>query len=243
LTLALTNNCGTTISNITPSINTNGGPVSIQSGPTPATITTLAAGATSSINWVYQINSSAASNPFAFSALAVGVAPALVSSTAISQTVTRGEFAALVNPTVTNASSTNVELTWQVTNNGCARAKSVAITYPAGWVWGGDAYSLVDLSASNSVETWASSGTNPVTFASPDIPSQMPQTFGGDFDLVFSSTPATAGTSGFTVNVTDANNITVPATPASVSVTVNPFSAGAGGLNNATNGIWREVIP
>ena len=130
-------------------------------------------------------------------------------------------------------------MTWTSTNNGCAAVNSVAITIPAGWVWANDAYSLVDLSAINSVETWVASGANPVTFTSPNVASRLPQTFGGDFTLVFSATPASAVISNFTVNVTDANGVVIPVT---VPVTVNPFKD-PNGLNSVTSKIWREQIP
>lgn len=239
LTLALTNYCGSTLTTVTPTLATTG-PATLVSGPTPATIASLASGAATSVNWTYQINSSAATNPFTFSGSATSASPAVTSPTATSPTITRGEYPTVVNPSVTDASSTNVELTWSVTNSGCAAAKSVAVTFPAGWTWANDAYSLVNLSAINPVETWVASGTNPVTFTSPDIPNQLPLTFGGNFSLVFSATPATAGSSSFTVGVTDANNITVSAP---VSVTVNPYNSAAGGLNFLTNDTWREAFP
>jgi hypothetical protein len=239
LTLALTNNCGSPLTTVTPTLST-AGPATLVSGPTPASIASLAVGATAPVNWTYQINSSVATNPFTFTGGATSAAPALTAPAATSPVITRGEFPTVINPLVTDASSTNVELAWTVTNNGCAAAKSVAVTFPAGWVWANDAYSLVNLSAVNPVETWTSSGANPVTFASPDIPNQLPQTFSGDFGLVFSATPASAGTSSFTIGVTDANNITINVP---VSVTVNPYNSGAGGLNSVTNKSWREVIP
>ena len=246
LTLALTNNCAVALTNLTPTLATTG-PASKVSGATPAIIASLAAGASAPVSWTYTIDPGAATNPFTFTGGATSAAPgpALTAPTATSPTITPGGFPTVVNPLVTNASSTNVELTWTVTSSGCAAAKSVAITIPAvpaGWVWANDAYSLVDLSATNSVETWVASGANPVTFASPDIPNQMPPspTLNGDFSLVFSATPASAGTSTFKVNVTDANGVVVPV---SVPVTVNPFDPI--GLNNVTNGIriWREQFP
>jgi hypothetical protein len=145
----------------------------------------------------------------------------------------------VVGPNVTNASSTNVELSWDVTNNGCAAANSVAVTIPAGWVWANDAYSLVNLNATTFTENWVASGANPVTFTSPNVPSQLPLTFDGDFNLVFSATPATAGTSIFTINVTDATGFVVSVP---VSVTVNPY-ANSDGLNNAGISSWREQFP
>jgi hypothetical protein len=226
------------LNNVTPVLATSG-PAALLSGPTPATIPTLPALSTIPVNWVYQINNAAATNPFTFNGSAIHSLPSPPAATAVSPSIKRGEFPSVVNPSVTNASSTNVELTWSVTNSGCAAVRSVAINFPLGWVWANDAYSVVNLSATNPVETWVASGTNPVIFASPDLANQLPLGFSGDFSLVFSSTPSGAGTSGFSLDVTDANNITINVP---VSVTVNPFNAGAGGLNSVTNKIWREQI-
>jgi hypothetical protein len=242
LRVGLTNNCAVTFNTVTPTLNPPAGPVTLVSGPTPASIASIAVGTTATVNWVYQINNAAvppATNPFTFTASATSVSPALTAPAATSPFITRGEFPITVNPPVTNATSTNVELTWTATNSGCANVNSVAVTIPAGWVSANDAYSLVDLSAINSVETWVPTGANPVTFTSPDVPNQLPQSFGGDFSLVFSATPASAGVSNFTVNVTDANGVTVPV---NVPVTVNPFKD-PNGLNSVTNRMWREQVP
>jgi hypothetical protein len=238
LTLALTNNCLASTTTVTPSLATSG-PATLVSGPTPAAIATLAAGATTTVAWVYQVNSSAATSPFTFSGAAISASPPLSAPAAISPVITRGEFPTSVSPTATSAASTNVELIWSVTNSGCADVRSVAVTIPAGWTWANEAYSLVDLSAANSVETWLASGANPITFSSPDIANRLPATFGGDYSLVFSATPPSAGISNFTVNVTDANGVVIPVT---VPVTVNPYSTGTSGLNSVINRMWREQI-
>ena len=239
LTMLLTNSCASALTTVTPTISTTG-PATLVSGPTPATIASIpASGGTASVGWVYQLNTAAATNPFTFTGSATSASPALTTPLAASPSILRGEFGVVLTPATTNASSTNVELDWDVTNNGCAAANSVAVTAPAGWVWANDAYSLVNLNATTAVETWVPSGTNPVTFTSPNIASQLPLAFDGDFFLVFSATPATAGTSIFNVNVTDANGdvVSVP-----VSVTVNPY-ADADGLNNVNNNAWREQFP
>jgi hypothetical protein len=239
LRMALKNNCTSPINTVTPALNPPAGPVTLVSGPTPATIGSIAVGATATVDWVYQINNSAATNPFTFVGSATSLSPALTAPAATSPGVTRGEFPIAVNPLVTNASSSNVEMTWTPTNNGCAAVNSVAISIPAGWVWANDAYSLVDLSAINSVETWVASGANPVTFTAPNVANRLPQSFGGDFSLVFSATPASTTTSNFTVNVTDANGAAISV---AVPVTVSPFKD-PNGLNSVTTTIWREQIP
>ena len=240
LTMLLTNSCAVALTTVTPVLSTIPGWAMPVSGPTPATVPSIAAnGGTASVGWVYQLTTTAATNPFPFTGSATSASPFKTTPAAASPSIQRGEFDIALTPSVTNASSTNVELDWDVTNNGCAAANSVAVTYPAGWVWANDAYSLVNLNATTAVETWVASGANPVTFTSPNIPNQLPQTFDGDFFLVFSATPASGGTSIFSVNVTDATGavVSVP-----VNVTVNPY-ADADGLNNVNNNSWREQFP
>ena len=237
VTMTIANNTGAAITAITGSLTpVAGAPVTFVSGPTPATIASMATATSATVNWIYSINNTGTTNPFSFSGSAAGTSGApLTTPTAISALVTRGGFVATMSPTTTNAGSTNSELTFSVTNNGCANVNSVAITAPAGWTWGNDAYSLVDLSAVSAIETWTTSGVNPVTFTAPNVAGQMPQTFGGAFSLVYSATPASATTSTFALRVTDANGAFADLT---LDVTVNAFKAGA--LNSATNKSGRE---
>ncbi len=215
-----------------------GAPVTLVSGPTPASIASIAASGSGSFTWVYQVNSVGTTNPFTFSGSATGTRNgSTVTSPNSTSTpgTTRGIFVATVNPTVTNAGSGSVELTFDIANSGCASVNSVAITIPAGWTYAGDAYSLVNLTSTTSIETWTVAGANPITFTAPNVAGQLPVTFNGDFSLVFSATPAAATTSVFNVRVTDANGafLDIP-----LSVTVNAFKSGT--LNSATSKAWRE---
>ena len=246
VTMKLTDGYPYSILNVTPTLTpVAGAPLTYVSGPTPAppiaTIATTPPAASTVVNWVYQVNSNTpATDPFNFGGSATGTgntagSPVMTTPLAQSASIARGEFLIVVNPTITNTSSANVEMTWTLTNNGCAAVNSVAISVPAGWVWANDAYSLVSLSAVNAIETWVVSGANPVTFTAPISASQLPQTFSGNFSLVFSATPTSVTTSVFSVTVTDAAGavVVIP-----VNVTVNPFLAG--GLNDAKNKVWRE---
>ncbi len=237
ITMTLVNGYPYSITNITPTLTpVAGAPVTLVSGPTPATVATLAAGANTNITWTYQVNSVGATNPFTFSGSATGTAntvgnPPVTTPTAISASITRGDFAGTISPTAVNASSTNVEMTVTITNNGCAAVNSVAITPPGGWAASADTYSVVTLAA-GPVETWTVAGT---TFTSPNAANQMPVAFGGDFAVVFSSTPVATGAGTFTVRVTDANGLfaDVP-----LGITVSAYLSGT--LNNADTRAWRE---
>ncbi len=242
ITVTMTVTNGSTVftaTNVTPTLTpVAGAPVTAVSGPTPASIASIGASSSGVFTWVYQVNSTGATNPFNFTGSATGTRNALpVTSPTSTSTpsTTRGSFPVIVNPVATNAGSTNAEQTFTVINSGCTAVNSVGITFPAGWTWANDSYSLVSLSAASAIETWTASGANPVTFTAPNAAGQIPLTFSGDFSLVFSATPPATTTSVFTVRVTDATGafLDVP-----VSVTVNAFKTGT--LNNATNKIWRE---
>lgn len=234
------------ITGVTPTLTpVAGAPVTLVSGPTPASIASIPVATTppftpgtGTFTWVYQLNSTGATNPFTFSGSATGTrnAATITTPTTISTpSTTRGGFSVVVNPTATNAGSTNAEQIFTVTNSGCTTVNSVAITAPSGWTSSTDLYSLVNLSAASAIETWTTSGTNPVTFTAPNLASQLPLTFSGSFAIVFASTPSSSTTSVFTLRVTDANGAfqDIPA-----SVTVNSFKTGA--LNDAINKAWRE---
>lgn len=215
-----------------------GAPVTIVSGPTPASVASIGVSSSTTFTWVYQLNSTGTTNPFTFSGSATGTRNGLTITTPTSistPSTMRGSFAAIVDPTSTNAGSTNTELIFTVVNSGCANINSVAVPVPAGWTWANDAYSLVNLSAVSTIETWTVSGTNPVTFTAPNVAGQIPLTFSGSFSLVFSATPSAATTSVFTLRVTDAVGVFVDVP---VNITVNAFKTGT--LNNAANKIWRE---
>ena len=236
------------ITSVTPTLTPiTGAPVTAVSGPTPPSAATIPVASSSTtpssttFTWIYQLNATGATSPFTFSGSASGTRNGVAISTlnplpSISTPpTTRGTFLPTVSPTTTNAGSTNTELTFSVTNNGCFAVNSVAIGIPAGWIAAGDTYSLVNVSAGSSIETWTASGAGPVTFTAPNVAGQMPLTFSGSFSVVFSGTPAGVTISTFTLRVTDANGFfaDVP-----VNVTLTAFKTGA--LNNATNKIWRE---
>lgn len=240
ITMTINNNTGSTITAVSGSVSpVAGAPVAYVSGPTPASIASIANLGSAAVTWVYTMTVAGATNPFTFSGSASGTSGSLLTTPiATTSALTRGNFPATVSPTSTNAGSTNTEVTFTITNNGCANVNSVAVTAPGGWTFGGDAYSLVNLSAANAIETWTASGTNPVTFAAPNAAGQMPQTFSGDFSLVFSATPSAATTSAFTLRVTDATGAFVDLPVTNTTVTVNAFKSGT--LNSAVNKSWRE---
>src|SRR5205807_9022428 len=113
----------------------------------------------------------------------------------------------------------------------------VTFAAPAGWRASSDVYSIVTDTLGNSLEnTWTVSGT---AFSAPNPAAQMPTDKTGDCSVVFSATPSSAGTSVFTVSVTDGTNTANHNGP-ETTVTVNAF--GSGTLNQTQPSIWREVF-
>lgn len=237
VTMTIVNNTGSTITAISGSLTPAlGAPVTYVSGPTPASVASLATGSSTVMTWTYVANATGATNPFTFSGSASGTSGStLTTPTATTSNITRGLFTVVSDVITTNASSTNQQIGFNVVNSGCANVSSVAVTPATGWVFSGDSYSLVNLSAASSIETWTASGTSPVTFLSPNSAGQIPITFSGEFFLVFSTTPAAATTSVFSLRVTDSTGafVDVP-----VSIVVNAYKSGV--LNNSSSKSWRE---
>ena len=235
----VTNNTGSTISNVTPSALTRLGTATIGtfSGPAPASVASLANGVMASFTWTAPVTgvvpAAGAKPTFFVSATASANGGGITSPVATSNTEDLDDYLAAVTPvTALNAGSSNAEINWSVTDRGCADVSQVQILVPGGWTFGGDAYSLVTNTLALSVETWTTSGT---TFSAPNATDRMGLDRDGDFNLVFSATPASAGVYSFTVRITDTTGRIVDrVTP----VTVNPF--GTGGANDAAGGVWRE---
>ena len=165
-------------------------------------------------------------------------AGSIASPVVTSNTVDVDDYVVSVAPASTNASSTNEELTWTVTNRGCANVNSVAVTVPVGWAFGGDAYSLVTDTTLTDIETWTVSGTTftaPLNNAPLADPGRMRLDQNGQFMLVFPATPTVTGNSNFTVRVTDENGTFIDKT---TTVPVNALAPG--GANAARPRAWRE---
>jgi hypothetical protein len=138
----------------------------------------------------------------------------------------------------TNASSTNEEITWTFTNNGCAPTNNVALDIP-GWVWGGgseDSYSLVDTGGGALVENrWTTTQTgSTVTFTALTVADRLGVGEDGEYRLTFSSTSNTTGSS-ITITITDANGY-----PSTISSTVTVNSYNFNSLNDASGLTWQE---
>ncbi len=247
VTMTLTNSAPNAIINVTPTLNPSvGAPVVFVSGPTPAAPNgpiPASNGGSFIFTWVYQISGGIPGQTFTFSGSASGTEQGTGTPrstlTTTSSTLTEGGYTITITPAATNASSSNEAISWTFINQGCAAVTSVSIAYPVGWSWGGDAYSLVENSPANLIETWTFSapGSNPVVFTAPSVAERLMLAGGGDFGLVFTATPAatTPPPVNFTIVTTDANGRSDTDT---VPITVNVFNFSS--LNEATTESYRE---
>ncbi|HLF87179.1 MAG TPA: hypothetical protein VI584_08860, partial [Nitrospiria bacterium] len=239
VTMNLSNFTAGTITNVTPSLTPGGTATkTLLSGPTPTPPINIAANGTAAFSWTYRIIGTL-DQTYSFSGGAVGSSTAIVSPSSPGRV---GDYTVSMSLDKTNATSTNQELTWTITNKGCAAVQSVSVSYPAGWTWDNDAYSLVDPdplcpTTPIPIETWIVSGSNPISFSAPSSQCRILIDFDGNFSLVFSSTPTATGVSSFSMAITDANSLSRALT---TTVTVNPFNFE--GLNTAGTETYREEL-
>lgn len=232
VTMSLSNFTASAITNVTPSITPAGTATkTLLTGPTPTPPINIPANSTTTFTWTYRITG-ILDDTYSFSGGATGSSAATVSP---SNQGSVGDFTVSMFSNQTNASSTNQELTWTVTNKGCAAIQSVSVSYPAGWIYSNDSYSLINATD----ESWTTTGSNPILFSAPASANQMPVNAGGDFMIVFSAMPTTTGANTFNVTITDANATPIVKTYA-ISVTVNPFNSSPGGPNAADTEVWKE---
>ena len=251
VTMRLTNGFAYNIINVAPALAPSAGaPVVYVSGPSPAAPAgpVPANGGTFDFTWVYRMSGGAPGQAFTFNGSAAGTGqtggnPARTTPlSASAPPSTRGGFDPVLNPVSTNAGSTLEELTWTIINQGCGEVNQVSVTMPAGWPWNNDAYSLVQESAGNYVETWSvsSAGSNPIVFTAPTALDRYPVGLDGKFSVVFTGTPAASGVNSISIIVTDENGQSETNIR---QITVNPYDNATPGQGNYTGtGSWGEVI-
>lgn len=257
-TMTVTNNTGSTVTNITPSTLTatttpGGGTIAVGafSSPSPVCIASIANGSSGTFTWTASITGTLGSPKPTFYVTGstlynrTGSCPVpsggTSSVTANSTLEDLDGYVVSLTPAATNASSTNEEIVWSITNYGCEAIQQVSIagSIPAGWAWtGGDSYSLV---SDTNLETWTVGGANPpVVFASPALADRLPKLQSGIFSLVFPTTPTPAvipTTYTFNITITDANATPIVKT-LPTTITVDAFDST--GPNKADTEVWKE---
>lgn len=230
-TMTVTNTTGAAVTNVTPSALTRFGTAIIGAftGPSPASIASLANNTSGTFTWTAPVTGSI-DQTYYVTGFATATGP-ITTAVATSNTEDLEGYTVTVTPLSTNANSRNQEFTWTFNNRGCDNTNQVAIAIPGGWTFSGDGYAVVTNTLLADVDTW---GTGP-TFTAPNATDRIPVGRDGDFNLLFSSTPAITGSYTFNIAITDATGRTdtLPTT-----VTVNPF--GSDGKNSTETEVWRE---
>lgn len=141
-----------------------------------------------------------------------------------------------ISPSATNAGSTNQDIKWSIVNYGCGNIDQVMISPSPGWTLSSDGYAVVTNTSGTEVDSWTLAGT---TFTSPDPTDRMPIGMSGEFSLLFSGTPSSAGNYTFNITITDDQSTPLVKTVQTM-ITVNPFKTG--GLNATDTGVWQEEV-
>ncbi|MDH4163661.1 MAG: NEW3 domain-containing protein [Nitrospirota bacterium] len=135
VTMTVTNNGSTSIQGISPTLNPPAGSSHV-SGPSPASVGNLAAGASSSFQWTYTLTG-AVGSVFTFTGFATdngGVNS--LPNPSVSNPVVISAYSVTVSPATVASGSANVTFTFRVTNNGGYGLQQVLITPPsAGFVY------------------------------------------------------------------------------------------------------------
>lgn len=247
-TMTVTNWTGVAINAVTPSALTSyvtgTAAIGAFTGPAPGSIATLAHGATGTFIWTATVTGSV-NDAYSVTGYAASGGPRTLTVTSNTQEI--NGYTISVNPASTYAGSTNQHLAWTITNYGCSTVTDnptninrAAIAVPGGWTQSTDVYALAANTLFDLVETWTISGT---TFTAPNATERIPFTGTGMVDLVFAATPAAAGTTDFTITITDDTGTprTLLTAVGSGSVTVNPYNNATPGQGNYTGiAVWQE---
>ncbi len=228
----------TPLTNVQPSTPVNSGSASINSlsAPNPASIPSLNSGTSGPFAWTAQVSGNTGATVMV-TAHANGTDPLFnvrQSNDATSPSVTLNGYPVSVSPSAVNASSTNWEVTWVVTNSGCNPVTKVSIPIPTNWTWTGMAYALVN--GVNEDWTAAQVGSS-IVFTSG---TQMPTGSSGAYSLTFNMPAATSGPTSYNLTVTDSASL-VKASD-SYTIEVDPFDTSSTGSNNTNPGMWREIF-
>ncbi len=245
--MLVTNTTGGPVTAVTPStltrIVTGNANIGSFTGPTPASIASLPSPSTGTFTWTAVVTGDP-NTTYAVQGYATAAGPL---QTATTQSPVQDIDGYVVTVGATNADSTNAELTWTVRNSACSKVDQVGIAMPdtVNWTYGNDGYALVHNVAGNADDSWSltySAGTATFTAqaAADRIPPPpvAPPLNEGTYSLLFSQTPATAGTYTFIVTVVD-DAIPPVSRVKQTAVTVNPFDPAGPNATTGT-GVWRE---
>lgn len=228
VTMTVSNNGASTLTNIVPAIAPGGTAVkNLSTGPSPAGIASLASGESGTFAWTYVITGTPGQTYFFSTSAAAG---AQGTNTAVSGTGTINQYAVAGVPAVF-ATGGSGSITWTVNNRGGAAVKEVAIGIPAplsgncgvtsGWGYANN------IPPANWSAATTGTPVNRVTFAS-DTPVDtygIPVGGAKSFTLSFACMPQVSSDTEYTfpVLITDKNNNQAAI---NTTITISAYSIG-----------------
>jgi hypothetical protein len=235
--MTVSNTTAAPVNNVVPSalvsVVTGSAAIGTLAGPTPASIATINIGASGTFTWTAPVTG----NPNdTYAVQGTATANGSLITSAVTSTV-RDVDGYIVNVGMTNADSSDAEITWNIENWACSKINQVSIAMPGGWVFDDDGYALVTNVSGVDDDSWTRSPGS-TTFTAQAAGDRIPSGgMAGNYALLFSQTPVTAGDYTFDVTITD--DLGVVRVKPSV-VTVNDFNTS--GLNATDIGVWQEDV-
>ncbi|MEK6530988.1 MAG: Ig-like domain-containing protein [Deltaproteobacteria bacterium] len=184
VTMTATNNGGSALVGITPTLAVcaGGATETLAGGPSPSSVSSLAAGASTVFSWTYTITGSPG-NAFCFTGSASASGP-LYSNTASSNSGSVSKYSGTVSPSTIVSGVAPQTFTWSVYNGGACALERVEIEIP---LQGGSTWNYSSASAAG----WTISlknGPDRVRFTDPNKSILFPAGATRSFSITFSST-------------------------------------------------------
>lgn len=154
VTMTVINNGTSALGTVTPTLSTGGSAtITLASGPTPSTLSSLGAGKSGTFKWTYTISGSNGQTYF-FSGYASSGGSN--TNTSVSATGTIASYAVTVDPDTVASASTNVQIGYTVYNGGSDKVNRLDITFPSGWTYSSATAGDWSVSRSGSIVTYTS---------------------------------------------------------------------------------------
>ncbi|HLC42410.1 MAG TPA: DNRLRE domain-containing protein, partial [Methylomirabilota bacterium] len=187
VTMTVQNNGPIPVTDVTPSALTASGSASssLASGPTPASVAFLAPGESAGFTWTYTVTGSVGQT-YAFSGSASANGGSLVTGAASTNTGGVGNYSVIASPLSVVAGSTNVQLSFTVTNGlASGTVDRVTVNSPSTTIW-------------NTTATWDDNDASGWIPTAPDGVNGPRYRFNDD-PAISDDIPANGGSKTFTV--------------------------------------------
>lgn len=191
VTMTVTNNGTSSLTNVAPSALTVGGTATgtLSTGPTPASVASLGPGANTNFQWTYTITGSV-DQTYNFTGNATATGP-VSSNSDTTETGSIVTISAAISPKTTSTGSTNVTYTFTIQNDSNRDIDEVWLTFPSGFTY----------SSSTAGDWTVDTTSSPVIkfIAGTAIASR-----GGvksDFQMTFSSVPSPSSNTNYDFSV------------------------------------------